>query len=497
MTLIHQIVELIISHHISISLFKSVYSKIEEQVSRNHTLKPFNKPSNNLSTSSNQNIYSKENSECIVSSIPPESPISKKDRFMLSSEINFLIDSLISPHKENENNCFSFSQTNQSPPKKTMKKTRSQLVPMTKSMIEKKEKLNSSSAAESSSTSGFSQYSHINSNSQYLAGQILHQKVTNSFNSVFELSKQEVEEIFHQLGILDRNEKINDRAVFRETLKSWELDENVFDAIAIQNEILQAINGDIDTKFRKLVRNRINVHLSNKKSPKFPYVPTAKYTGSNILSYDVFDRLCAPIPEPPEEEMPKAFVYSKNSEEIIQSSGFGNSDFSTRTEYFNNRKKFEQMKIKSQLQEERIPAKPGNRKEMRQISEHLTNSPHNSKIEPVVINTSPKFYCSYDEYCQYRDKLNERHSNEPNLPGWTSHYRRMNKAQNQKIQKERDEDNYSHLHVPIIKYRPKKDNNAEKIDVYRIQYPQNRFHIEPIRKKKSHKTSDNLNSGKS
>lgn len=443
---------------------------------------------------------SKESTEISIKN--SASSIKKPSNFLTCSEINDLIDSLVSKKSSKT----STSSNNQIPKTSGFEVNFKQVTPMTKTMIERRKRLKSQTDA-STSIDYFSSInqnevnempqdskSYINSYSRTLIDETLERKIKEIFGDSIEFTKQELENIFHQLGILEKGDKINNRSVFRETLLEWEVDDNLYDAASAQNEILLAINGDTKTDFRRIVRNRINTNLVNKKNPKIPYVQKDMYQGSHFITTDVLDRITQPKPPPPTEEPIEKIEYSKNSRKVLNKSIYGKENFLRRVNSLDERKKERKQKIINDIEEE-IEKK----KEKEKIIPIVSYSPEKLKSRLYFFKNNtdsdnsdeeeqrkPRYIIPYEEYCEYRDLINKKHKREKKPSGWESHFQRMQDGRIQKIIKKKEEEKYSRIDIPVVKvpkYTPKELPN----EVYLIHNnpPQKKIEdLKPIDRKK-------------
>lgn len=451
-----------------------------------------------FSSKSSIQITSKESTEVSINNIKnPESPINKERKFLTCSEINNLIDSLVS--KKSDNSSTSSIKSTSKHSDFNMKNFK-QATPITRNMIERRKKMDSDSMSyqslNSQQTEDSSQnsISYVNSHSKALINRKIDRKIKKAFGDSIEVSKQELEYIFQKLGILEGSEKINSRSVFRDIIQEWEVDKNIYDAVAAQTEIFLAINGDIRTNFRKIVRDRINTKLVNKKKPKIPYIKEETYQGSHVISNDVFYRINSPKPPSPTEDPIEKVEYSKNSKKILNNSVIGNDNFLKRMSYLDERKKEKTQRIIDDIEEEFEKQKEKEKikhivqYEPEQLKSKLyyfkkDDSESEFDSDPQAKTHTPHII-PYDEYCEYRDLINKKHKREKNPPGWESHFQRMQDGRIQKILKKKEEE--KKLEIPIVKM-PEFAPRVLPYEIYLIQnnLPQKKIDdLKPISKEK-------------
>ena len=457
-----------------------------------------------VSTKSLSHTSSKETTEISINNMKnPESPIKKGRKFMTCSEINNLIDSLVS--KKDTSSISSISIKPSTKLSVYNSNDYKQITPMTKNMIERRKKIKLEMNAYQSNdylnsntqqieNRSQNSISYINSHSKAIVNKTIDKEIKEVFGDSIEITKQELEDIFHQLGILEGSEKISDRSVFREILQEWEVDHNIYDAVAVQTEIFLAVNGDIKTNFRKIVRDRINTKLVNKKQPKMPYVKEETYQGSHVISNDVFERINSPKPPPLEEDPVEIIEYSKNSKRVLNNSVYGKDNFLKRMNYFDERKKERTQKIIDDIEDEFEKQKE--KEKVKHIvhyqPEQLKSKLYYFKKEDSDVDNDLDYQTKknkphitpYKEYCEYRDLIRQKHQKEKNPPGWESHFQRMQDGRIQKILKKKEEE--KNLEIPIVKM-PEFKPRVIPYEVYLIHNnpPQKKIDdLKPISKEK-------------
>ena len=405
-----------------------------------------------------------------------ESPIKKNPEQMSSDELLLYIDSLITPkkpkkHPQKNENDFEPKHFNQK-------------IQLTKKIIKKqneKKEIEESSSSTIKSTS-----SSINQNSAKICNDLIKKRIECAFGNHSELTKQQIEDIFTSFGILEGKEKANDRSLIRDAFEEWKIDDNIYDANVVKSELLLAVNGDIKTKFRRLVRDRINVKLVNKKVPRLPYVKQEEYQGANVLSRSTFTRLKKTPSIKSEEEKPEPMEYiSKNSQEILSNSVYDRGSFLRRANVLDERRKEHLQKIAEDLETEFE-----NSKVVYPHLVHYSDQELNTYLEALKFKRISEkeerkplpLVMPYEEYAIYRDYVNKLHKREKRPPGWDNYFKRMEDAKIKKQLKIEEEEKYSHLEVPIIKMKKNQGKISSKDICILDDLPQKKLDWTPVKK---------------
>ncbi|OHT14911.1 hypothetical protein TRFO_14708 [Tritrichomonas foetus] len=439
--------------------------------------------SSDLSISQLNSTSSLKNTEADLNSLEipsKESSIKKEVGFMSSFEINSLIDSLISnrgnsskssknastnKNSQNSNRNSSnisdhqmMSQTktkNSNQNSSTTSRKKQSLTPTSKTIIKRQKALQEKQSHEKAlSECSTSSVSSIDQYSKEISDETIRNKIDLSFGNDPEMSKQKIEEIFHELGVLEGGDHINNHSVFRDILEDWKIEENKFDAIAAKKEFLLAIQGNVDTKFRTIVKYRISTKLVNKKDPKLPYVKEETYQGAHIMSSEVYKRINAPMPEYNFDEPEEKIEFTKNSKKVLLNSVYARGSFLRRGFTLEERRGERMQKIVDDNEKEFLDSIPKFQHYVFYTDEELDSFLEimRYKKEDMKKEREPfPLITPYDEYEENKKIISRRHRREKHLPGWDDHFKRMEDAIKKKQMKTEEDEKYAFLPVPIIK----------------------------------------------
>jgi hypothetical protein len=114
-------------------------------------------------------------------------------------------------------------------------------------------------------------------------------------------------------------------------LHFWEVDDHIYNAQAVKEELLAAVKGDVSDEFRRMVRQRMVVGMLNQKMGKAVEVPEEEgYGGAQVMSSEAFARLMEPKEKPQEKNEGEKIRLSSRTVELLGKNSFAGQDFLAR-----------------------------------------------------------------------------------------------------------------------------------------------------------------------
>ena len=391
-------------------------------------------------------------SEVYAQSEYPESPIQKEratgQSFMTCAEINSLIERLTAPKVSHEQ-------------KQKAKKQAESTARLFQDSIRKPEKVQPKASTSS-----------ICDESRMIAEKRIKKEITDAFGDELEVSKQRMQQIFVQLGIIESGEDINWREIYRDIMEDWQVDENLYDAVEAKVQLLEAIDGDRSSRFKRTARKKMMVKFMNKREPRLPEPePEETYTGSSVISQDVFDRIIAPRPKPEYVRPEHGKVdLSEMSRRVCDRSVFGKKGFFKRGEFLERRrlerinrvseesKPREYLRFESTLTEEDVQRIEERKKE---------------RQKRIVDEVTPSFKPSTIKYQEYLKRKKKVTGDRKNPAGYENNVKRHRVAHQLYLEKKEADAAPVELPLPVVKKAdmPEKKMTREQ---YLLMHPPQR-----------------------
>lgn len=312
--------------------------------------------------------------------------------------------------------------------------------------------------------------SSICEESRAIAEKRIKKEITDAFGDDLEITKQRMQQIFIQLGIIESGEDINWRELYRDMMEEWQIDENLYDAVEAKVQLLEAIDGDRTTRFKRTAKKKMMVKFMNKKEPKLPEPePEETYTGSNVISQDVFDRIVAPRPKPEYvREDPGKVDFSERSKRVCERSVFGNKGFFKRGEFLERRRleRINRVSEKSKPREYLREESTLTETDVKRIQERKKE--RNKKI---VDEATPSFHPSTIKYQEYLKR--KKMGNHKNPAGYEDSVKRHRVAYQLYLEKKEADAAPVELPLPLVKKAdmPEKKQTREQ---YMLLHPPQR-----------------------
>lgn len=396
-----------------------------------------------------------DNSICVTQSevrwdaAYPESPIKgsryRDDGFMTSAEINELIERLTTPK----------------PPKEVSEQS--------KSGMKASKRLFKESVSKKSDDKSTEQSELILEDSKKIAEVRVRKNIEDAFGGAHEISKAKMTEIFMKLGILEPGEDLNWRAIYRDLMDDWRLDEDLYDADDARNTLLNAIDGDRSTQFKRMARKKMMVKYHNKKEPKIPEIKET-YAGSHTMSQDVYNRITAPDVklEVQEEETNEAssVLSSRKSQRICNRSEHGRKSFLERGKDLEERRLSRLSKI-----EQDATAKPPPTKPIKNLTDEdiaRIKARKEEKKRQLELENTPSYRPSITKYKEYLKRKSAIGADWSKAPGYEKDVERRRNAYH--MNQVRKEEEKKMLELPPCK-RTKPSPRVMEEHHYKILNP--------------------------